>query len=187
MPTGVERSKRDQLLAALPRLRSLARSLAPDPSSVDDLLQDTFLRAWTNLDQFADGTSMLAWLTTILRNQAYSEHRKRRREVLDADGAYAATLVSLPAQQARLDFQDVERAMARLPSLQREALLLVGAEGLAYEAAAETCNATLGTIKSRVNRARLRLSEMLADPQPAAIEMPIELSGHQNYAEFDLA
>jgi RNA polymerase sigma-70 factor (ECF subfamily) len=185
MATGVERSKQDQLLTALPRLRPLAKSLAADPTAADDLLQDTFLRAWSNLEQFEDGTSMQAWLTTILRNQAYTEHRKRRREILDPDGAYAARLVALPTQQARVDFQDVQRAMARLSPVQREALLLIGAEGLPYEAAAELCNATLGTIKSRVNRARLRLSELLTETQPLSVADPNRSPASEPYGDFE--
>ena len=107
------------------------------------------------------GTNINAWLFTILRNLFHSEYRKQRREVEDADGSYAARLKTHPEQQAHLDFDDFRAALAKLSADHREALLLVGAEGLSYEEAAAVCGVAVGTIKSRVNRARARLAELL--------------------------
>jgi RNA polymerase sigma-70 factor (ECF subfamily) len=105
---------------------------------------------------------MPAWLFTILRNLFRSEYRKRRREVEDADGRYAETLKSHPEQTGRVEFSEFRAALAKLPSEQREALILVGASGFSYEDAAAICGCAVGTIKSRVNRARTRLADLLA-------------------------
>lgn len=158
----VEPSIRNAMLAALPSLRAFAISLTNDVDRADDLVQDTLMRAWAHIDRFQPGTNLNAWLFTILRNLFYSEHRKRRREVEDPDGNLAGRLSTMPEQNARLDFEDFRTALAKLPSDQREALILIGAEGFSYEEAAQICGVAVGTIKSRVNRARGRLSQLLA-------------------------
>ena len=152
---------RDELLSAIPSLRAFAISLCSDRDRADDLVQDTLVRAWSKMDQFKPGTNLNAWLFTILRNCFYSEQRKRVREVEDADGSYADSLCTIPDQEARLDLEDFRQALMKLAPDQREALLLVGAEGFSYEEAAAICNVAMGTIKSRVNRARARLAELL--------------------------
>jgi RNA polymerase sigma-70 factor (ECF subfamily) len=157
----VEDTLRDQMLATVPSLRAFAISLTGNRDRADDLVQDTLMRAWANIDRFERGTSLNAWLFTILRNLFHSEYRKRRREVEDVDGAYAARLKTHPDQQSHLDYEDFLTALAKVPPDQREALLLVGAQGLSYEEAAEVCGVPLGTVKSRVNRARNRLVELL--------------------------
>jgi RNA polymerase sigma-70 factor, ECF subfamily len=121
------------------------------------------MRAWANIDKFERGTNLSAWLFTILRNLFHSEYRKRRREVEDAGGSFAARLKTQPDQQAHLDYEDFRRALALIPVDQREALLLVAAQGMSYDEAAEVCKVAVGTIKSRVNRARHRLAALL-DP-----------------------
>ena len=136
-------------------------SLCGNRDYADDLVQDTLMRAWGKMDRFQAGTNLHAWLFTILRNLFHSEYRKRRREVEDADGKYAAALSVQPEQMPHLDFEDLQKALARLPHDQREALLLVGASGFSYEQAAEICGCAVGTIKSRVNRARNRLAELM--------------------------
>jgi RNA polymerase sigma-70 factor (ECF subfamily) len=153
---------RDALLAAVPSLRAFAISLCGQVDRADDLVQDTLLRALSNLHRFQPGTNLNAWLFTILRNLFHSEYRKRRREVEDPDGSYAGRLKVHPEQGSRLDFEDFRTALAKLPSDQREALLLVGAQGFSYEEAAAICECAVGTIKSRVNRARTRLAALLA-------------------------
>jgi len=153
---------REALLGAVPSLRAFGISLTGDVDRADDLVQDTLLRALANVDRFEPGTNLNAWLFTILRNLFHSEYRKRRREVEDADGSYAATLRTAPDQQAHLDFEDLRAALARLPQDQREAVLLVGAQGFSYEDAANICGCAVGTIKSRVNRARTRLADLLS-------------------------
>ena len=155
-------SVRDAMLAAVPSLRAFAISLSGNVDRADDLVQETLLRAIANIDSFQPGTNMSAWLFTILRNLFRSEYRKRRREVEDTDGSYAESLKSHPEQHSRLEFQEFRAALAKLPPDQREALILVGASGFSYEEAAAICECAVGTIKSRVNRARTRLADLLA-------------------------
>ena len=152
---------RDSILAAVPSLRAFAISLCGNVDRADDLVQETLLRALANIHSFQPGTNMPAWLFTILRNLFRSEYRKRRREVEDADGSYAASLKSQPEQTGRVEFEEFRTALAKLPPDQREALILVGASGFSYEEAAEICGCAVGTIKSRVNRARNRLGELM--------------------------
>jgi len=152
---------RDVMLAAVPSLRAFAISLCGNVDRADDLVQEALLRAWANLGSFEPGTNMSAWLFTILRNLFRSEYRKRRREVEDADGSYAESLTSLPNQTSHLELDEFRRALHLLPADQRESLILVGASGFSYEEAAQICGCAVGTIKSRVNRARTRLAEIL--------------------------
>jgi RNA polymerase sigma-70 factor (ECF subfamily) len=158
----VSKALREDLLASIPNLRAFAVSLAGNAERADDLVQETLMKAWAKFDTFQEGTNLRAWLFTILRNEFYSQVRKRGREVEDAEGAYAARLASQPAQSGHMDMSDFRAALAQLPSDQREALILVGASGFSYEEAAEICECAVGTIKSRVSRARTRLSELLA-------------------------
>ena len=160
-PPGADAEMRDLLLGAIPALRAFAYSLTYDLDRSDDLVQDTLMRAWTKAESFRRGTNLTAWLFTILRNLFYSEQRKRKREVEDADGAHAGRLTSLPEQEVRLEMQAFRSALDLLPYAQREALVLVGAQNFTYEEAAEICGAAVGTIKSRVSRARGRLIEAL--------------------------
>ena len=153
---------REAMLAALPSLRAFALSLAHSPDHADDLVQDAIVRALTNIEKFEPGTNMSAWLFTILRNLFYSECRRAKHEVPDPDGCYAGQLRTAPEQGARCDVQDLRKALARLSVENREALILVAAEGLSYEEAAQVCGVAIGTIKSRVHRGRMRLAELLA-------------------------
>ena len=164
----LEPAIRDALLRATPSLRAFAISLTNNVDRADDLVQDTLVRALANIDRFQPGTNLNAWLFTILRNLFHSEYRKRRREVEDADGAYAANLSVLPAQGAHLDFADFQNALTKISPDQREALLLVGASGFSYEDTAAICGCAVGTVKSRVNRARVRLAELLNLSDPDA-------------------
>lgn len=151
----------DQIVEVIPNLRAFARSLVSNPSQADDLVQGALTRALSNLDKFEAGTNLRAWMFTILRNLYYSELRKRRREVEDSDGGYAAMLASQPNQIAALELKDFRRALAQLPAEQREALVLIGASGFSYEDAARICGCAIGTMKSRVNRGRNRLADLL--------------------------
>src|SRR5712675_2243550 len=153
---------RDQMLTGVPSLRAFAISLSGNVDRADDLVQETLLRAIANINSFEPGTNMSAWLFTILRNLFRSEYRKRRREVEDGDGRYADTLRSHPEQPGRIEFEELRTALAKLPPDQREAVILVGASGFSYEEAAAICQCAVGTIKSRVNRARMRLADLLA-------------------------
>jgi RNA polymerase sigma-70 factor, ECF subfamily len=151
-----------ELLASIPSLRAFAMSLSGNIDRADDLVQETLVKAWSNLGSFTEGTNMAAWLFTILRNLFYSEYRKRRREVPDPEGQIAARLASIPTQNAHMDFLDFSSALQELSADQREALILVGASGMSYEEAAEICGCAVGTMKSRVNRARTRLAQLLS-------------------------
>src|SRR6188474_1486296 len=158
---AMDDSVRKAVLSAVPSLRAFAISLCGNVDRADDLVQETLLRALANIDSFEPGTNMQAWLFTILRNRFRSEYRKRRREVEDADGHYTDSLISQPEQTSKLEYKELRVALDKLPSDQREALILVGASGFSYEEAAAICGCAVGTIKSRVNRARTRLAELL--------------------------
>jgi RNA polymerase sigma-70 factor (ECF subfamily) len=149
------------LLKAIPHLRAFAISLTGKVDQADDLVQEAILRGLSHLDSFTPGTDLQAWLFTILRNLFYTSLRKRRREVEDPDGVIAGMLSTAPEQHGRLDLDDLRTALGNLSVEQREALLLVGAEGMSYEEAAAICEVNIGTIKSRINRARTRLAELL--------------------------
>ena len=158
---SVEPDLRAELLAALPSLRAFAISLTNNPHRADDLVQDTIVRVWGAIDRYQRGSNLNAWLFTILRNVFYSDHRRSKREVGDADGGHAAKLKTAPDQQSHLEYEDMRSALAKLPLDQRVALLLVSAEGLPYEEAAAVIGVAVGTVKSRVSRARRRLAELL--------------------------
>ena len=149
------------ILEARPTLRRFALSLTKNPDRADDLVQDTLLRALNKRSFFQPGTNLSAWLFTILRNSFFSEHRKRVHEVADSDGDHAARLSVAPAQMDKLNLQDLQEALMKIDPDQRKALLLVSAEGMSYEEAAIACRTPVGTIKSRVNRARVRLAGLM--------------------------
>lgn len=149
------------LIESLPDLRAFARSLIRNADKADDLVQDTILKAWAKQDSFEVGTNIKAWLVTILRNEFYSQMRKRGREVQDSEGTYSNAMAIHPAQYGSLDLKDFRKALDQLPDDQREAIILIGASGFSYEEAAEICDCAIGTIKSRVSRARSRLQELL--------------------------
>jgi RNA polymerase sigma-70 factor (ECF subfamily) len=152
---------KSDLLAAIPSLRAFAVSLSQNSDRADDLVQETLVKAWDKQASFQPGTNLKAWLFTILRNEFYSQMRKRGREVQDSEGAMTARLAVHPSQEGKLDLDDFRKALQQLPEDQREAIILIGASGFSYEEAAEICDCAVGTIKSRVSRARARLQEIL--------------------------
>ncbi len=152
---------KEELVEHLPALRAFARSLTRDHSSADDLVQDTVVKAWSNFDKFKEGTNLKAWLFTILRNTFYSTIRKGKWETEDPDGVMAGQLSVKPAHDGVMAMAEFKDAFHILPDDQREALTLVGASGFSYEEAALMCDCAVGTIKSRVNRARSKLVELL--------------------------
>jgi RNA polymerase sigma-70 factor (ECF subfamily) len=149
------------LVAAIPMLRGFARSLSGNRDRADDLVQETLAKAIANRDKYRTGTNLHAWLVTILRNQYYSEGRRRWREVSDAEGTHAARLTQKPGHDSHMEMLEFLGALQVLPPDQREALILVGASGLSYEEAAEVLGTRIGTVKSRVSRARARLETLL--------------------------
>lgn len=152
---------REEIVEYLSALRAFAMSLCRDSATADDLVQETIIKAWSNIDKFDVGTNMRAWLFTILRNTYYSLYRKRSREVADVDGEFTSQLSEKPAHDGRLALLDFSAAFKLLPDEQREALLLVGASGFSYEEAAEMCGCAIGTVKSRANRGRQKLAELM--------------------------
>jgi RNA polymerase sigma-70 factor, ECF subfamily len=157
------RQFRQHLLAAIPKLRAFALSLASHADYADDLVQETLMKAWNHQNSFQEGTNIKAWLFTILRNEYFSQLRKRRREVEDADGDYAGSVMTPGGQESQLDMADLRIALQQLPDDQREAVVLVGASGFSYQEAAEICHVPVGTVKSRVNRARTKLAVLLGN------------------------
>lgn len=161
MNEPVSRAPRDELLVHIPSLRAFAVSLSGQLDRADDLVQETLVKAWRNLGSFTEGTNMRAWLFTILRNVYISDIRRRRREVQDTDGAFAEGVPVAPQQNGHMDLADFRKALADLPEEQREALILIGAAEFSYEEAAEISGCAVGTVKSRVNRARNALARKL--------------------------
>jgi RNA polymerase sigma-70 factor (ECF subfamily) len=157
------------MLAAVPAMRDFAMSLCRRPDRVEDLVQEALLRGITSIELFNPGTNMTAWLFTILRNNFLNECRRNRREVLDAGGYFVGTLTSQPEQEAHLQLDELADALAQLPDDQREAVIQVGCAGLSYDEVAKRSHCAVGTIKSRVFRARTRLAEIMS------IEGPQEL------------
>ena len=150
-----------EILACLPHLRAFARSLTGDRHQADDLVQDAVLRALSAASQFTPGTNFKAWIFTILRNLFFNEFRRNRGVTRPIEAADLETYATAPTQQARLEFDDFRRAFNTLPAEQREALVLVGADGFRYQEAAAICGCPVGTIKSRVARARAEIVRLL--------------------------
>ena len=151
-----------ELTDVVPHLRAFARGLCGRPDLADDLVQETLLKAWAAQDRFEPGTSMRAWTFVILRN-AYLTDMRRNRFRGEYDEGVAERILTAPAgQEEPIHLSDLHRALLTLPAERREALLLVGAGGFSYEEAAQICGCAVGTIKSRVGRARAALTEMLA-------------------------
>lgn len=169
-----ETDPRDALVEHLPAMRAFAISLTRNVATADDMVQDTLVKAWTNIEKFEAGTNMRAWLFTILRNTYYSSRRKSKREVADVDGVHTEALAEKPAHDGRLQMADFRVAFSQLTDEQREALLLVGASGFSYEEAADMCGVAIGTIKSRIGRARQRLTELMELDEDEKLELTDE-------------
>ena len=158
-----KRAFKRELTEVVPHLRAFARGLCGRPDMADDLVQETLLKAWAAQDRFEPGTSMRAWTFVILRN-AYLTDMRRNRFRGEYDENVAERLLTQPAgQEEPIHLSDMHRALLTLPPERREALLLVGAGGFSYEEAAAICGCAVGTIKSRVGRARAALTAMLED------------------------
>ncbi len=152
---------RAPLLPLIADLRAYARFLAPQRAEADDLVQEALVRALAALAQFRQGTSMRAWLFVILRNAFYEQARRRRSERTALQHAPPPDAAGAPAQHAHADLADLQVQLFALPPLLREALVLVGAQGMSYEEAAEICNVPVGTMKARVSRARMQLVHLM--------------------------
>ncbi len=150
-----------ELLALVPFLRAFARSLTGSPEAADDLAQETLVKAWQSRSSFIPGTNLKAWLFTILRNQFYSDRRRAWRQAPWDQEAAERIPGGGEDQVHSAELSDTVRALHRLSDEQREALILVGAGGFSYEDAAAICKCAVGTVKSRVARARKALIDIL--------------------------
>lgn len=152
---------REELTALIPHLRAFSRSLCGNPTLADDVAQDAMLKAWKARAKFKPGSNLKAWTFTILRNQFYSiKRRSWRATSLDQEVA-EQTIVAQSDQEKSVELNELRRGLDSLKEDQREALILVGASGLSYEEAAEICGCAVGTIKSRVSRARKALETIM--------------------------
>ncbi len=150
-----------QLVALIPHLRAFARTLAGDPTAADDLAQDAMMKAWDARNSYQMGTNMKAWTFMILRNQFYSEKRRSWRQTQLDQEAAERTLMAVDDPESPVALDELRLGLGMLPAEQREALVLVGAGGFAYEEAADICGCAVGTVKSRVSRARRALQGIL--------------------------
>lgn len=163
-----KRTDANSVVEVIPALRAFARTFCRDPHDADDLVQETLAKAIANLDKFEDGTRLKSWLFTIMRNTFYSRIRITNREVLGAadnlpEPAVAAT------QEWSMRGLEVREAVERLPPNYREVLVLIGVLGMSYEETAVICGCAMGTIKSRLNRARASVLEMLGENSAEAL------------------
>ena len=159
----LEAQFKKELVTLIPHLRAFARTLAGDPASADDLAQDAMMKAWDARGSYQMGTNMKAWTFMILRNQFYSDKRRSWRSTQLDQEAAERTLVAVDDPGSPLALDELRLSIQKLPAEQREALILVGAGGFAYEEAAEICGCAVGTVKSRVSRARRALQGILDD------------------------
>ncbi len=165
MPDKSSNAFKEEMVACIPDIRAFARSLTGRAAQADDLVQETLLKAWSARDRFEAGTNMRAWLFTILRNTFYSGRRKAGREVEDPEGTISGRL-AVPADHIhKLELHEFRRALLSLPVDQREALILISASGFSHEEAARIMGCAVGTIKSRVARARRTLEAMVEDDE----------------------
>lgn len=164
--TSVERDKdfRDLLVAIIPSLRAFARGLCGNRDLADDMVQDAMTRAWAARESFAPGSNFRAWIFMILRNHYYTTLRKNARMASWDPELAERVLVAGPTQYDRLNVQDVQAALLKLPAEQREVLLLIGANGVSYEEAADIMGCAVGTIKSRLARGRVALVALIDGP-----------------------
>jgi RNA polymerase sigma-70 factor, ECF subfamily len=163
---------RADLVALIPQMRGFARSLCADQAAADDLVQDSLAKALASWDRFATGTNLRAWLFTILRNQFYSERRRSwRSSQLDPVEA-ERNLIEPPAASATVELDELRRALVVLSPENREALILVAAAGLTYEEVSVICGIAVGTVKSRVSRARIKLAEIFTNGRLPSDEVP---------------
>lgn len=157
-----------ELLSVLPRLRAIAVMLTRDRVAADDLLQDSLVLALSAKHSYTLGTNLAAWMYRLMRNRLISLARRRRPSTVPLDDPIASSVSTAPEQDGRMMRLLLERELALLPVGQREALILVGAAGQSYAEAAEALGCTVGTVKSRVSRAREALRQRLDTDEPPA-------------------
>jgi RNA polymerase sigma-70 factor, ECF subfamily len=156
---------KDELASLIPHLRAFGRNLCGNPDLADDLVQETMLKAWKARGQYQPGTSMKSWAFVILRNSFLSQMRRNKFHGEYDELVADRILVHNDEQSDHLYLGDLQRALLQLPLQQREALILIGAGGLSYEEAAAICECAIGTMKSRVSRARDSLADIIESGQ----------------------
>jgi RNA polymerase sigma factor (sigma-70 family) len=159
---------RSEIVDLIPALRAFARTFYRDPSAADDLVQETLMRALASIHQFRPGTAMKSWLFTIMRNAFYTRIKIESREAPGAADCASSRPATNATQEWSARGREIAEAIDRLPEQQREVIMLIGVLGVSYEEAADICQCAIGTIKSRLNRARLRLLEELGETTPDA-------------------
>jgi len=160
-PRTLDAAERGAMLELIPALRAFAVSLTGSAEGADDLVQETLVRAMAHIDTFQPGTNMGAWLFTILRNLVFSQSRKKRRDVAYRLTCAQQSWKTHAEQHGKMELMQMRQALMKIPSEQREAIVLVGASGFSYEEAAEVIGCAVGTVKSRVSRARERLMKLM--------------------------
>jgi RNA polymerase sigma-70 factor, ECF subfamily len=177
LPPASRDLERNAMVRSIPMLRRFAKSLTGNADQADDLVQEALLRGMAKIESFQPGTNMEAWLLIILRNLFLTQCRRRRHELAYRDSLRSQRSSAHPHQYSAIQLRELERGLASVPGSHREALLLVSAYGYSYDEAAAMCGCPAGTIKSRVNRARMRLSQ----------KMDIDDAAEFGPAERDLA
>lgn len=158
---------REQVVELIPGLRAFARTFCHHPNDADDLVQETLMRAIASFDQFTEGTRLKSWLFTIMRNTFSTKYRKGERETVGVPPNVLESLVTQPHQEWGVRSREVHAALMRLPESYREVLTLVVVLGESYEDTAAMCGCAVGTVKSRMNRARQRLREEMGEAGPS--------------------
>jgi RNA polymerase sigma-70 factor (ECF subfamily) len=159
-------ASRQEIVELIPALRAFARTFYKNVTDADDLVQETLTKGLASLHQFEPGTSMKSWLFTIMRNTFYTKIKIAAREAPGAAECASVRPASDPTQEWSARGREIAAAIQRLPNQQREVLVLIGVLGTSYEDTAEICGCALGTVKSRLNRARLKLLEELGEKSP---------------------
>lgn len=162
-PIAAQRPVEEEVVDQIPALRAFARTFHRDPLEADDLVQDTLMRALASIDRFEPGTRLKSWLFTIMRNTFYTNIKRRTREAPGAAGCVAEMVNCDATQDWAVRGRELEAALARLPHHYREVLILTGVLGESYITTAEICDCAVGTVKSRINRARHLLAEELGE------------------------
>jgi RNA polymerase sigma-70 factor (ECF subfamily) len=158
---------RADIIKLIPALRAFARTFCRNTTDADDLVQETLLKALANIDRFEPGTRMKSWLFTIMRNTFYTRIRIYSREAPGLAECVSGDGAQEPTQELSYRVNEVVEALRRLPPHYREILTLVAVLGESYEAAAEICNCAVGTVKSRLNRARHQILLELGEEEAA--------------------
>lgn len=170
------------IVEIIPALRAFARTFCRNPTDADDLVQETLTKALANIDKYEPGTRLKSWLFTIMRNSFYTRAKKAAREAPGAADCVSDRPSMEATQEWSLRGAEVQEAINRLPPHQREVLVMIGVVGMSYEEAAEICGCAVGTIKSRLNRARLGILEDLGESSPQSL---VESSGIQTEDGFE--